>query len=100
MAEKKKKIEAFEEPTPQELEAIANDILNEGADALDIEPFTLIELPPEGSKKKGKKSAKGKGRQADADIASTRTTSCPPLTTTPSPTSVSWRISRSPPRRR
>ena len=66
MAEKKKKIDAFEEPTPQELEAIANDILSEGADTLDLEPFTLIELPPEGSKKKSKKSAKSKAKQADA----------------------------------
>ena len=57
MAEKKKKTDLYDEQDPKELEAIANEILSEGADALDTEPFTLIELPPEGSgRKKPKKS--------------------------------------------
>ena len=43
----------YDEQDQKELEAIANEILSEGADALDTEPFTLIELPPEdGGRKK------------------------------------------------
>ena len=62
MADKKKNTDGFDEQEQKELEAIANEILNEGADALDIEPFTLIEMPSESGRKKSKKSAKAKSK--------------------------------------
>ena len=68
MAEKKKKTDLYDEQDPKELEAIANEILSEGADALDTEPFTLIELPPEGSGRKKPKKSKGKQAEADPDV--------------------------------
>ena len=69
MADKKKSMEAFDEQEQKELEAIANEILNEGADALDIEPFTLIEIPSESSRKKSKKGSKSKGKAEGPDVA-------------------------------
>ena len=67
MAEKKKKTDLYDEQDQKELEAIANEILSEGADALDTEPFTLIEIPPEeGGRKKSRKGGKSKGKAADA----------------------------------
>ena len=64
MAEKKKKTDLYDEQDQKELEAIANEILSEGAGALDAEPFTLIELPPEDAgRKKNKKGGKSKGKQ-------------------------------------
>ncbi len=67
MADKKKKTDLYDEQDQKELEAIANEILSEGADALDTEPFTLIELPPEeGGRKKSRKGGKSKGKVADA----------------------------------
>ena len=71
MADKKKSTEAFDEQEQKELEAIANEILNEGADALNIEPFTLIEMPPDGAgRKKSKKGSKSKGKADQSpDIA-------------------------------
>ncbi len=66
MAEKKKTKENPEELGPQELEAMADQLLAAAGDAPETEPFTLIELPPENAgKKKPKKSAKSKGKQAE-----------------------------------
>ena len=69
MADKKKTTESTQ---PQDLEALADQILAEAGDIPETEPFTLIELPPESSgKKKSRKSAKAKAKQDEqnADIA-------------------------------
>ena len=69
MADKKKTTESTQ---PQDLEALADQILAEAGDIPETEPFTLIELPPENAgKKKSRKSAKAKAKQDEqnADIA-------------------------------
>ena len=69
MTDKKK---ATENTQPQDLEALADQILAEAGDIPETEPFTLIELPPESTgKKKSRKSAKAKAKpdEQNADIA-------------------------------
>ena len=68
MADKKKTAENLDAQEPQDLEAMADQILAAAGDIPETEPFTLIELPPEsGGKKKSKKSAKSKGKQPERD---------------------------------
>ncbi len=66
MTDKKKTAEPIEAQEPQDLEAMADRILAEAEAAPETEPFTLIEFAPEGAgKKKPKKSAKTKTKQAE-----------------------------------
>ena len=72
MADKTKNQENIDLQEPQDLEALADQILAEAPEAPETEPFTLIELPPESAgKKKSKKSAKQKAKQPEQnpDIA-------------------------------
>jgi len=71
MADKKKNPENIDLQEPQDLEALADQILAEAAETPETEPFTLIELPPESAKKKSKKSARQKNKQPEQnpDIA-------------------------------
>ncbi len=64
MAEKKKRTDVIDEQERKELEQIANDILSEGG-SVETEPFTLIEIPPEGGKKKAKRGTKAKAKQPE-----------------------------------
>ena len=68
MAEKKKQV--IEEPTQQELDAIADEILAENREGFATEPFTLIEMPSENAgKKKSRKNSKSKGKDQGPDIS-------------------------------